>query len=372
MKVRFSIRRLCFFGFVIFSILLSEAFAQPKAQFDKTLGAVLLSGLSDEQINWVLDHESLIRLQIAGKPNQRGMLVHVSREQDNILVKPIFSLNPAEYEFESPIGSTHFLKSRWTVEGNSNRPLLRLDHILPAEAGLPANALRLYLFFSESMARGQVRDKIHLYGPDNQRDEYAFLRLKSELWDTNQKRLTLLFDPGRVKQDVGPNQVIGTPLIPGGNYRIEVAAGMQSAAGGLSSKPFSIYFSTTEAERRRIDPDSWKIQFPRAKSMLPITIDFDRVIDTENAKRTIQIMGEDGRRLSGSVVTSATQWSFTPSIPWSLESYSMVIDHSFEDIAGNRINTAFDILNGSENPDPQKYIIHFSIMENESYRNGVK
>ncbi len=81
---------------------------------------------------------------------------------------------------------------------------------------LPANLLRLYLNFDTPMARGQVAEFIHLVDAQGQEMPNAFLNLGIEFWSTDQRRLTILFDPGRLKQGVGPNAVIGPPLAPGG------------------------------------------------------------------------------------------------------------------------------------------------------------
>ena len=102
---------------------------------------------------------------------------------------------------------------------------------------IPANTLRFYLTFSQPMARGQVRTAIRLVRSDGSVVDNAFLNLDVELWDHRQQRLTLILDPGRIKQGVGPNTRSGTPLKAGETFTLVVSGAMKSADGQPMASP---------------------------------------------------------------------------------------------------------------------------------------
>ena len=64
----------------------------------------------------------------------------------------------------------------------------------------------------------------------------AFLALDQELWDPVRRRITLLFDPGRVKRGVRTNLESGAPLVAGRRYRLvidDALAGRQRRGAGV-------------------------------------------------------------------------------------------------------------------------------------------
>jgi hypothetical protein len=51
------------------------------------------------------------------------------------------------------------------------------------------------------MSRGEAYRRVHLLDATGRPINLAFLEIEQELWDPEGRRLTLLFDPGRVKRD---------------------------------------------------------------------------------------------------------------------------------------------------------------------------
>ena len=63
------------------------------------------------------------------------------------------------------------------------------------------------------------------------RSKYEFVEIQQELWDTNNTRLTVLFDPGRIKRGVLPNEQLGPPIVDGKHYTLLIDRGWQDARG---------------------------------------------------------------------------------------------------------------------------------------------
>ncbi len=96
-------------------------------------------------------------------------------------------------------------------------PTTRVAKIYPAVDQVPANLLKFYLYFSAPMQRGQAWRHLHLLNGKGEAVDLPFLEIDQELWDPEHRRLTILFDPGRIKRGVLPREADGTALVPGGS-----------------------------------------------------------------------------------------------------------------------------------------------------------
>ena len=84
-----------------------------------------------------------------------------------------------------------------------------LTDIFPSSDRLPENLLKFYLHFSAPMSRGEVYKRVRLLDADGKRIDSAFLELDEELWDPLGKRITLLIQPGRIKQGLRRARIPG-------------------------------------------------------------------------------------------------------------------------------------------------------------------
>jgi hypothetical protein len=219
-------------------------------------------------------------------------------------------------------------------------PATRIVAIYPSAAVIPSNQLKLYIVFSAPMQSGDVWPKIHLIDQDGKPSVLPFVELDQELWNRDHTRLTLLFDPGRIKRGVKPNVDMGPVLEEGRRYTLVIDREFKDGHGAPLEAPFRHEFSAGPAERRGIDPKSWKITAPAAATANPLVIDFDRPLDYALLQDVFQISGVAG---SVSLGPGETQWRFQPAQPWKAGQYSLVIDMALEDLAGNRIGRPFDV-----------------------------
>src|SRR5215467_10123592 len=87
-------------------------------------------------------------------------------------------------------------------------PLARVDHVYPSGDVLPSNQLRLYIYFSVPMSRGEAAQRIHILDGNGKALEgsQALFLPGEELWDPNVSRMTMTLDPGRNKRGITSNQ----------------------------------------------------------------------------------------------------------------------------------------------------------------------
>ena len=72
----------------------------------------------------------------------------------------------------------------------------RIDQVFASAGVLPENLLKFYIHFSAPMSRGEAYKHIRLLAPTGKPVADPFLELDEELWSRDQRRFTLLFDPG--------------------------------------------------------------------------------------------------------------------------------------------------------------------------------
>src|SRR5262249_19518297 len=78
-------------------------------------------------------------------------------------------------------------------------PSTRVAHVYPSADRIPENELKFYIYFSAPVQRGEAWKRIHLLREDGSAVDLPFLEIDQELWDPDTTRLTVLFDPGRIK-----------------------------------------------------------------------------------------------------------------------------------------------------------------------------
>ncbi len=216
----------------------------------------------------------------------------------------------------------------------------RLDRMYPSATTLPANQLKLYLEFSQPMSRGGVWSHIHLIRDDGKAVELPFLEIDQELWSPDQKRLTVLFDPGRIKRGVTPQVEMGEVLEPGRSYTLLVDRELRDANNQPLAEEFKHQFRIAPSLRQGIDLKKWTVTGPKSGSTAPLEIVFDRPLDWALVQHTLQVKGITG---TVAIDREETRWRFTPSQPWKAGRHELVIDMALEDLAGNRVGRPFDV-----------------------------
>lgn len=227
----------------------------------------------------------------------------------------------------------------------TNTPTTVVRQVFPSADVLPQNLLKLYIELSAPMRRGEAYAHLHLLDAEGQESSAAFLELEQELWDPEQRRLTLFFDPGRIKRGLRPHREAGLALEAGGTYRLVIDAGWLDSDGQPLKEGYEKSFQVTAADRTPPDPDSWHLEAPTAGSTTPLTLRFPEPLDRALLDRLLTVHDPTGQAVAGRVEVAAqeTLWRLHPAQPWAAGTYTLRVDTDLEDLAGNNLRAPFDV-----------------------------
>jgi hypothetical protein len=208
---------------------------------------------------------------------------------------------------------------------------------------VPANLLRIYVSFSASMHARDVQQHFRILDADGKQVLDPFVDIPDGLWDREQRRLTLFFDPGRIKRGVGPNEILGPPLHPDEEYRLVVAADLEDAEGAKLVEPHTWTFRTRPDDRASPDPETWTLIAPRSAAA-PLELVFGEPLDRALLERLIHVEDAAGQALEGEVQVKegGGRWAWTPTGEWADGEYRVVVHPALEDLAGNAVGHLFE------------------------------
>lgn len=266
-------------------------------------------------------------------------------EDGRVVFRPRFPLAPGtlyRVRFESNAGEP--LEAEFDIP-LSDAPATRVVAIYPTTSTVPVNLLKMYVSFSAPMRFGEAYAHVRLLDSEGEVVPDAILEVLEELWDPERRRLTLLFDPGRIKRGLEPNLTLGLPLREGESYMVEIDAGWRDGLGRPLAAGFTKAFSVGHADRTRPNPEEWKVSAPGAGSHDPVDIVFPEPMDRALLDHMIAVVGPSGQVLDGRVEVDSeeTAWRFVPSRPWPAGDYTLDIDPNLEDLAGNNLAHLFDV-----------------------------
>ena len=214
-----------------------------------------------------------------------------------------------------------------------------VEHVYPTASGIPANQLKFYVQFSAPMLRGEAWDHLQLLDAQGKVIDLAFLEIDQELWDRDNRRLTVLFDPGRIKRGVLPRDQAGAALEEGKSYTLVASPNWRDDRRVPLKQEFRKSFKVIAEDRTAIDPAKWTVSSPKTASREPLIIDFSESLDAALALRLIKI------GIPGQTVLAAAErgLQFVPDQPWPASPVAIEIDTALEDLAGNKVGRPFDV-----------------------------
>jgi hypothetical protein len=219
----------------------------------------------------------------------------------------------------------------------------RVAAVYPSGEVLPSNQLRLYIVFSAPMSRGEAGSRIRLLDQNGNVLPDVFLP-GQELWDPAFQRLTMTFDPGRIKRGLVSNETMGQPITEGKRYTLVIDREWKDARGVPLIEGFKKSFRAGPPDRTPPDPGQWRVTPPRAGSTDALVVNFPQPMNYPLLQRMLRVATTRGAVAgSASVALQETQWRFTPSEPWARGAYKLIVDNALEDLAGNHIGQPFDI-----------------------------
>ncbi len=293
----------------------------------------LVSGTPQDSI------EQLLQIQL--KNTNASMLGEFTLTKDTIIFQPLIAFTPGlKYEIrlgekllrEMEIPTGHILSTPAIIS------------IYPSKDTLPLNLLKIYIEFSQSMEEGRALENIAVIKNGKDIIPSIFLDLQPELWNKERTMLTLWLDPGRVKRDLQPNKKLGSPLEQGASYQIVVKQDWRDAEGVSLSYSYQKGFIVGFRDSLSPNPDTWRIDTPKAGSKQSLKIVLNEPLDYVLLKNAIRVFDNKGNILNGVIETKEgeTILHFTPFAEWSAGDYTCEIEARLEDLAGNNLNRLFE------------------------------
>ncbi len=253
-----------------------------------------------------------------------------------VVFKPRFAI-PPDVACRAIAAGKEFNFAAATRERKSTTSVAQ---VYPSAPEIPANQLKFYLEFSAPMEKGQAWERIRLLNAAGKVVELAFLEIDQELWDRESKRLTLLFDPGRIKRGVMPRDQVGSALLAGQSYTLVIDREYRDAEGNPLTAEFRRDFRVRAEDRDPVEPSKWSFQLPPAGTREPLRVAFGEPLDAALATRLI---GVDGMAGTLALTANETKLVFTPETNWEPREYKLLVDSALEDLAGNRVGRPFDV-----------------------------
>ena len=234
--------------------------------------------------------------------------------------------------------------ARFTLPRCDTAPTTRVSAIYPTSDRVPANLLKLYIEFSAPMSDGEAERRVHLVDANGREVAAAFLHVDEELWDASRKRLTVLFDPGRIKRGLRSNVEDGAPLAGGRTFRVVIDKDWRDGGGRPLAEGASKTLQVADADRTSPDARNWDVEAPVAGTTRPLTLRFDEPLDRALVERWINVTDAAGNPVAGKATIGEREatWSFVPARAWTMDAYQVKVDPRIEDLAGNTPAFLFD------------------------------
>ena len=214
------------------------------------------------------------------------------------------------------------------------------------------------------MKKGQALKYISLTDAAGNIDSHAFMEFKQELWSPDGKRLTILFDPGRIKRGVSTNMELGPALLEGRQYHVTISGSWKDVYGQELLVETRKDFVVGNAYRQHVKVHEWMIDEPGANSYDALLLQFDRIMDHALLQSMIQVKDRKNKLIAGhwEILKQEQLIQFIPEKKWQKGEYHIVIDSRLEDVAGNSLQNLLDHHeNDAENNSSPQQLIDFEI-----------
>ncbi len=273
------------------------------------------------------------------------MLGSYTVESASLVFRPRFPLAPGmRYRAVFHAAGQTPAEAVFDIPKLDTAPSTRVEHVYPSTDLLPDNQLKFYLYFSAPMGRGGAWRHIHLLDQSGSPVDLPFLEIDQELWDRDYRRLTVLFDPGRIKRGLLPREEAGPAIEAGKQYTLVIDRDWQDARGVSLLEGSRKSFRVGPADRTPPDPSRWRLSAPAAGTSTALVVSLPKPMDYALLLRLLDVSGPDGPVAGAAAIDhDEMRWTFTPREPWKAGDYRLLVDTALEDLAGNRIGRPFDV-----------------------------
>lgn len=220
--------------------------------------------------------------------------------------------------------------------------------VFPTSDTLPENLLRMYVQFSEPMKTIGNLEKVKLMDERGEVVSGAIFNNVYELWDAEQKQLTLILDPARVKTGLVANENLGRALVVGQTYQLLIE-GLESVQHQPLEAPFRKRFLVRSQDTVPPNVKAWQLEPPRMDGAQGLIMKFPDMLDQMSLRQRLVIVDNSGETVSGKIEIprGEREWHFEPNQPWARGTYFVYVNTRLADPAGNNLNGKFDHPSGS-------------------------
>lgn len=221
---------------------------------------------------------------------------------------------------------------------------LATAEIYPTVDVVPENILRIYVYFPRPMAEEFDSEHISLLDERGVKQTGVFLENREDLWSPDRRRLTLFFNPGRVKTGLNAHRVLGRALQPEHNYTIKVSGALKDVDGCALGQDVEYTFHVEPADFQTPAPGGWALEVPVKMSKDPLIVKLGSAHDHLSLAYRLRVVDANGDFVHGRIALGSGErsWIFTPERAWRAAPYALIIDERLEDLAGNRPGVLFD------------------------------
>jgi hypothetical protein len=221
--------------------------------------------------------------------------------------------------------------------------------IYPTARELPANLLRVFVYFPRPIHREGILDHVALVDGAGEEVEGAFLENRYDLWSPDATRLTVLLDPGRVKTGLAAHDAMGRTLAQGQGYALVVRATARDASGCPLGAETAQRFVAGPPDLDAPAPENWTLMPPGAGTRDVLVVDLRSPHDHLSLVYRLRVVDAGGTFVPGRIDLGPGEslWRFTPAEPWLDGPHGLVVGERLEDLADNRPGRLFDRPRGT-------------------------
>lgn len=292
-------------------------------------------------------------------PDETGavpVIGELIKDRKALRFEPMFPLQPGlkyfvEYENARSVKSYY----SFSLEGIDRKPTASVREVYPSAEVLPENLLKFYIHFTHPMSVGDSYRHIRLLDERGQSLSLPFLELGEELWDSEGKRLTLLFDPGRIKSGLRPRLEEGGVLEEGKSYTLGISQEWLDAEGQPLVSDYRKRFAVGPPDTASPRVDDWVMRIPKLGTRDVLQIEFSESLDEALLQRVVTVLDSQSKLVEGSIRIGDQEqaWTFEPRESWKRGNYRIKIHSILEDLAGNSIGRPFEVEMNEEERRPR-------------------
>jgi hypothetical protein len=232
-----------------------------------------------------------------------------------------------------------------SIPDNNRSPSTSVSAVYPGSDFVPENLLRMYVVFSKPMGQQGGRDHIAFIDDSGRDVPDVVVPLDTDLWNAERTRYTVILDPGRVKREILPNREMGRALHNGAGLTLVVKRDWPDAHGLPLTSEYRRRFLIGPAEDHALSTAQWHLAPPAMDTRDPVTVTFPKPLDFGLLQRSLSVRRGDSN-IAGRVRVGPAEiwWQFVPDSEWQRGPYMLKVEPILEDVAGNRIGRAFEVL----------------------------